>query len=116
MDTDAGEPVGRVTRDPSVTVDGQISWKSDVTEMTIGGKVYKVDGYVVFRIVDLAAQSITPDQIGEGTKITRIGTGTGQHDDTFYVYRTDRRGHYPDQGGATLLKVWYGRRRPVRHN
>lgn len=116
MDEDAGEPVGRAVRDSNVTLDGQISWKSDVTDIEIGGKIYKVDGYVLFRIVDLAAESITPTQIGEGTKIVRMGTGTGQHDDAFYVYRTDRRGHYPDQGGATLLKVWYGRRRPVRHN
>lgn len=116
MDADAGEPVGRVARDTAVTCDGQVSWKSDVLEMEIGGKIYKVDGYVVFRLVDLAAVGVTPDEIGEGTKITSMGTGTGQHTDAFYVYRTDRGGHYPDQGGATLLKVWYGRRRPVRHN
>jgi hypothetical protein len=43
-----------------------------------------------------------------------MGTGIATVPVNLYIYMIQRRGHYPDQGGHTLLKAWFQDKGPVR--
>ena len=108
MDEDAREPVQHAARESSVTVPGQTRWVSAMEARPGRSGVAEDErGYVVFRAVDLTAESVT---LARGDRISKIGL----EDCDVYITRIQPEGHYPDQGGATLFKAYFGDRQPSR--
>jgi len=105
-DDDAREAVRTIGRSVVQKLEAQVSWS--VKDEPIPGKQgisEEARGYLLFRRNDLIGKSII---INRGDKIIKIG-----HDDVelFILGRTPA-GHYPDQGGATLLQAYFGDRNP----
>lgn len=107
-DDDMDEPIQQAARASTVVVDGQLKWSLDEKQQTqIGGTSERSDGYVLFRLVDLTAASIT---IKREDRFTRLGTV----DVDVYVTALRYEGHYPDQGGPSLVKAFFADRQPQR--
>lgn len=106
-DRDAREPVQRVARKIKVTVPGQVKWGAfqDVDDYE-AGPISDASGYVLFRYVDLTARSAT---VNKGDRITKIG----QQERDLYINRLMPVGHYPDQGGAAMVKAFFSDRQPA---
>lgn len=111
MDPDAREPVGKVARSVKYNLQAQISWKRQKTDATSTGSETKTEGYILLRRFDLDALGI---DINEGDKIETIGTGIALVEGPFYITMIQYRGHYPGQGGHTLVKAWFNDKKPVR--
>lgn len=109
MDEDAREPIQVVERDDAVNIQGQPRFKS--LGMTAsyhpGGVQVATEGYVLFRYVDLRAQSIT---LAHGDRITNIGN----IECDIYIERLEPTAPYPDQGGPTMVKAHCRDRVPAR--
>jgi len=106
-DEDAREPVQQVARATKVTLSGQVSWGEDEgLQMEATGRAETATGYVLFRRIDLAAVAVTIRINDRFTKLGGIVTNV-------YVVRLQWLGHYPDQGGPTLLKAWFQDRSQV---
>lgn len=69
------------------------------------GPVEKSSGYIVVRYHDLDAQNFS---IERGDKVTKLG----QLDVEYYILGFRPAGHYSDQDGFTLLKVFFQDRNP----
>jgi hypothetical protein len=107
-DEDAREPVQHLKRAVSVEIPGQVNWGgSENMEMTEGGAVLSADGYVLFLKEDLDGVSV---EIKVNDRIKKLGWNTVD----LYVVRTQWLGHYPDMGGATMIKAWFRDRAMVR--
>lgn len=107
-DEDAREPVGDVERTTPVIVEGQAKWRDQfAVDMEPGGIQETSDGYVLFRRVDLDAESVTLQVFD---RITRIGN----IDTDVYITRLEWTGHYPDQGGPTMVKAHFADRQPAK--
>jgi len=107
-DEDAREPVQHLRRAASVELPGQVNWgQSADLEMTEGGAVMGADGYIVFLKEDLDALSVT-------LKINDRIKKTGWNVVDLYIVRLQWMGHYPDMGGATLLRAWFRDRAMTR--
>lgn len=107
-DEDAREPIQFAARPVSKTLDGQAKWQSQFAEgNTRGGTTEGAAGYVLFRQIDLDAKSIVL-QIED--RISRIGT----LDTDVYISRLRPVGHYPDQGGHTMIKAFFDDRQPSK--
>lgn len=107
-DEDAREPIQFAARPVSKTLDGQVKWQSQFSEKsTRAGTVESASGYVLFRQVDLAAKSLV---LQLEDRISRIGT----RDTDVYITSLRPVAHYPDQGGHTLLKVFFNDRQPSK--
>lgn len=108
QDDDYREPVQNSERGPLTTVPGQIKWGHDEKLMpTKPGAEQKSDGYVLFRLRDLSAQGLT---IKQNDRIVRMGTISTD----VYVVMLRYEGHYPDQGGPSLVKAFFKDRTPER--
>jgi len=106
MDDNAGEPIGRAATDAAVILEAQVKWKAlGKPQPEFAGPREKDKVYLLFRHLDLTAATVT---IKRGDRFVLIGTRTVN----LYVTYFEDRGHYTDQGGATLLTVWLGDRRP----
>ena len=107
-DEDAREPIQGGARPVQVTIQGQVEWREqkDVRHMR-GGIVENARGYVLFRLIDLAAVSVT---LAVEDRFARIGT----IDTDVYIHRLAWVGHYPDAGGPTLVKAYFWDRAPAR--
>jgi len=109
-DDDMREPVQQETNVATVIVPGQVKWGKDqaFVPSSIGAQEDS-DGYVLFRFVDLAAAGVTLKRedrfIALGTYITDV-----------YVVSLQPCGHYPDQGGPTLIKAFFSDRQPSRQS
>lgn len=112
----AGQGPGTGTVD---VLSGQVNWsdgKIRKPDLFPGGPEEKTDGYVLFRYVDLVAAGVATENadgtidsgILRGDKIVRIGR---RRVNLFVLFFRDA-GHYPDQGGATLLEVNFVDREP----
>jgi len=108
MDEDAREPIQFAKREATLIVPGQVKWVGQFKlEETRGGVVEGSSGYVLFRQVDLdAANGGVGIELEQNDRFTRIGT----RDTDVYVIELTPTGHYPDQGGHTMLKAWFGDR------
>lgn len=107
-DEEARELVHGARRGTKVRISAQVSWslKDDPTDHP-AGVVEISKGYVLVRRRDLERMNLT---IARGDRISKIGVQAVD----VYVTGTQPRGHYPDQGGHTLLRVYWGDRQPVR--
>jgi hypothetical protein len=110
-DDDAREPVGKVARDAEVTLQAQISWRSEETKAASEGPNEFTEGYALFRRYDLDAAGIDLEQ---GDQIASIGTGIYQRLGPWYLYMFQYRGHWDDVGGHTLVKAWFTSKSPNR--
>ena len=107
-DEDYREPVMQASHATSKTLPGQVKWGlDDELAMSVGGPSEKADGYVLFRYVDLNAQSVTLKQNDRFTKIGNVETDV-------YIVSLKPIGHYPDAGGATMVKAFFSDRQPSR--
>lgn len=114
-DEDYREPVQNTARLAPVTCPGQVAWNSDKAERpTELGPEEGSDGYVLFRRCDLRALGVAT--IVRGDRFTKFGAGANEIDVDVYVTRVKYEGHYPDQGGATLLKAFFRDRQPSAQN
>ena len=105
---DAREPIGTIARDDVKTIQGQVKWGTTKgLGMSAPGPEENAAGYVLFRKVDLDAQSIT---LAINDRIKKMG-----HVNTdVYVIRLEWIGHYTDQSGPTMVKAWFEDRSQAR--
>jgi hypothetical protein len=107
-DHDAREPVQHAARSTSVTLPGQVSWMAGLGQrMREIGQSIEADGYVLFRRADLVAAGF---ELAVNDRITQMGNVTKE----VYIIRLDPSGHYPDQGGYTLMRAWFRDRLPSK--
>lgn len=104
VDDDFREPIQHADREAAVIVDGQVKWGvSDELKMGEVGVEDLADGYVLFRYIDLEAQSIVLEKNDRFTKLGKLDTEV-------YVVKLRPVGHYTDQGGATMVKAFFSER------
>jgi len=111
-DNDAREPIGNVLTDPIVDLVAQISWNTEESVSDKTGNIIHVDGYLLFLRDDLKAKEVV---INEGDRIVSIGEGDSEVLMSSWIWKVQRRGHYPNQGGWTMLKAWFKDKKPVLH-
>lgn len=112
QDTGYNEPVQNVTYDDEFTVPGQWKWMSDKElAMQDMGAVESSTGYVLMRMADLRTLG---KQIKRGDRIIGYGSGPGRISLDVYVTKLRYEGHYPDQQGPSLVKVYFADRSPER--
>lgn len=113
VDDDFREPVQQATRGPRATVLGQIKWASDEQlRMSDGGAQEGADGYILFRRCDLRAAGL--NEIHQNDRFVSIGAGANTTTVDLYVVRVQQMGHYPDQGGGSLVRTWFKDRQPSK--
>jgi hypothetical protein len=106
VDEDYREPVSYAARATKVTVNGQPHWTiDDRFRQTLIGPEQESTGYILFRTIDLKLAGIP--ELENGDRITSIGVGIHAIDVDFYVIGLRMTGHWPDQGGATLVKAFF---------
>jgi len=105
-DDNAREAVRTIARPAVIKLSAQVSWsiKDDPNPEKMGISE-EARGYLLFLRKDLLNRSIT---ISRGDKISKIGHDTVE----LYVLGLTPAGHYPDQGGASLLQAYFGDRNP----
>jgi hypothetical protein len=109
-DEEYREPIQRVARRNNTTLPGQVKWANDKrVQYTRGGNRYDADGYVLFRYVDLASVGIT---LNINDRFMEIG---GLAVDV-YIKHFQPQGHYPDAGGPTLVKAFFGDKDPAKQS
>lgn len=108
-DDDLREPVGETSYGAPITgLEAQNKdIDDDVPKPRGEGVVEVTKGYLLFRQIDIDGV-YTPLR---GDRVTRIGNRTGLD---LYVTKMQYRAHYPDQGGHSLVKIWYADRGPTR--
>jgi hypothetical protein len=126
MDSDTREPLQRLKYRGQITLSGQPSGQSGDSfrkksvDMERGGRSEKESGYILFRTVDLdtALKTIgsTYDEWANdynGAVNDRILSFGNQRVNAF-VTRLEPIGHYADQGGSSLVKVYFTDRSSAR--
>lgn len=110
FDPDFKQPVTRVRT--SYNLPGQVKWEAHNEAGPTGAGVELIaDGYVLFRQDDLRSAGWTPKQ---GDKLLAFGSGPNRVAQALFVVRLRPMGHYPDQGGATLLKCFFRDKAPIQ--
>lgn len=105
-DSKAREPIQQAKRKTIVTIYGQVNWvRTESIQAEKGGIRETAQGYILFRKVDLDAQSIVLDY---GDRIRKIG----HLEIELYISDQEWQGHYPDQNGGTLLRAYFQDRKP----
>jgi hypothetical protein len=110
VDGDFREPVQQSARLATVVVPGQVKWFSD-EDMLAGhaGIQGESDGYILFRRVDLAAAGVVLKLNDRFAKLANIDTD-------LYIVNFRHEGHWPAEGGSTLMKAFFKDRTPSRQN
>jgi len=104
-DEDAREPIRSVVRE-EVTIQAQIVYRQVADpRFESYGLTEDARGYLLFRFSDLEARSYTP---ARGDMITALGHRATK---LFLLQHADAA-HYPDQDGASLVRWFWGDRRP----
>lgn len=115
MDLDYAEPIQQAVRGPRIAAPGQVKWGMDERlRATLIGAEQESEGYIVFRRVDLRRVGLI--EIAQNDRFTAIGTGPNRVEVDLYVIGLRYEGHYPDQGGATLVKAFFKDRFPSKQN
>lgn len=109
-DADAREPIGNVRGDVVDGLVAQVSWKSADIIVDEQGNIERMDGYLLFLRKDLKELGV---MVGEGDRVLRIGEDDAEVPMTSYVWKIQRRGHYQNKGGWTMLKAWFKDKKPV---
>jgi hypothetical protein len=110
VDGDFREPIQQSARLTNTTVPGQVKWFSD-EEMLAGhaGIQAESEGYILFRRVDLAAAGVVLKLNDRFTKLANVDTD-------LYIVNFRHEGHWPTEGGSTLIKAYFKDRTPSRQN
>jgi len=115
VDDDFREPIQSAVRSPRTTVLAQIKWGADEKlRVEAGGAAEGAEGYVLFRRLDLRAAGL--DEVHTNDRIVSIGVGANKTNVDLYVVHVQQMGHYPDQGGASLVRAWFKDRQPSKQN
>lgn len=110
VDDDFREPIQHAARTASITVKGQIKFfTQEELNLERGGAQIDSTGFVLFRYHDLNRLGVS---VGIGDRFTKLG----KIDVDYYVVRTESKGHWPDRGGATLLRCYFQDRTPSKQN
>lgn len=106
-DRQAREPVRTVKRAAAdVLIEAQVSYRGTMNPRLIPeGIAEQVAGYLLFRVFDLTEAGYAPNI---GDRITAIGLRTT----SLFVLQNVDLGHYGDQNGASLVRVFFEDRRP----
>lgn len=112
QDDGYNEPVQDVSYGDTYTINGQWKWYSDkeLSQLRYGTQELS-DGYVLLRVRDLAALGKT---LSRGDRIAGYGSGNGRLELDLYVVKVRYEGHYPDQGGPSLVKAFFKDRQSDR--
>ena len=115
------ENLNIIKRRPNFNIDAQIVYRrvsakgsldgSDhIGQMNVGmgGIVENSDGYVIVRVTDLALKSLSINDVIAGDKIIKLG----QIDVEYFILGKRPAAHYKDQGGFTLLLLFFEDRNP----
>lgn len=107
-DHDAREPIMQAARETIVVVPGQVNWGTQKgLEPSKVGPREDASGYVLFRYVDLVAVGVV---LEDNDRIAKMGNV----DTDVYISKLEPEGHYPDQGGPTLVKAFFVDRQPAK--
>jgi hypothetical protein len=110
VDNDFREPIQQAARSSNVVAKGQIKFfTQEELNLERGGSQVDGTGFVLFRYRDLKKLNIT-------LKLTDRFIKLGNIDVDLYVVRIESKGHYPDKGGATLVRCYFEDRTPSRQN
>ena len=112
MDADSGEPIGNVDGLIVSDLEAQVSWRNTEVRVDGVGNTEIMDGYLLFRLIDLANHDPSITLVG-GERVVSVGSGIALVSMNHFLWRIQRRGHYPDQGGHTLQKWWFKDKQPV---
>ncbi len=111
VDPDYREPVQQAKLGPTITAPGQMKWTIDERlRTTLTGPEQEAEGYILFRRVDLRARGIT--ELAQNDRIVAVGAGANARLVDLYIVGLRFEGHYPDQGGASLVKAFFKDRQP----
>lgn len=112
------ENVNVIKQESSFIIDAQIVYKRVMTDgaqdkinfdgeqnVGIAGVTFESDGYFIVRYADLQAAGKT---VGRGDRITKLG----QVDVDYNIVGLRPTAHYADQGGFTLLMIFFSERSP----
>ncbi len=106
QDDNHREPVQQSVTTPTLGVPGQVERYGEEMEIDLGGRKVKSTGYVLFRYLDLTARSLT---LKFNSRFTKLGNETV----LVFVVGFKPVAHYPDQGGATMVKAFFNDRQPA---
>ena len=110
VDDDFREPIQQAARKTNVIIKGQIKFfTQEELNLERGGTQIDSTGFVLFRYFDLNALGVT---VGIGDRFIKLG----KIDVDYYVDRVESKGHWPDQGGATLVRCYFQDRTPSKQN
>lgn len=115
MDADAREPMhgARSTTADVVIIKAQISWGDrGRVQNEMAGVEEKSDGYILCRWSDLRAKG---GPFKRGDKIASIGTGLNALVTDLYITKNEPMGHWPDQGGTSIVRFHFSDRNPHQH-
>jgi hypothetical protein len=101
------EPVQQSVVTQINSVPGQIKWFKEEMEIDTGGRKVLATGYVLFRYVDLASHSLN---LKFNCRFTKLGNESA----LVFVVGLTPIAHYPDQGGATMVKAFFNDRQPAK--
>lgn len=108
FDPDTKEPLPSVVRGTKKILKAQIKYFTEKELVALEtGPAEGSKGYLLFRDLDLAQAGV---EIKQGVKITKIGKRASD----YYITGTVPMGHYPDQGGHSLLRANFADREPVQ--
>lgn len=122
MDADTREPVQTLVYRGEITVPGQPreSIRKRDVDVERGGRNERESGYVLFRVIDLDEKL---KAIGSSFEEWSNSVNGGVNDRIItlgnqklngYITRLEPMGHYPQYGGATLVKAFFTDRAPAR--
>lgn len=115
MDDDAREPMhgARTTAADLVTFKAQIAWGDRArVQMEMGGVEEKSDGYITCRWIDIKA--LTGGVPKRGDQVVQLGSGVAAIPVNLFITKMEPMGHWPDQGGSTLVRFHFQDRQPYQ--
>lgn len=113
VDPDYQEPVQQAVLGPAVVAPGQVKWGMDERlRASLIGPEQESEGYILFRRIDLRALGIA--ELKQNDRIVAIGVGPNARAVDLYITGLRFEGHYPDQGGAALVKAFFRDRNPSK--
>lgn len=117
MDEDAREPMhgARSVSADQVVIKAQVNWGAKGNPLfTDLGPEEKSDGYILCRTSDLRSKG---GSFKRGDKIITMGAGdnalTGLD---LYITKVEPMGHWPDQGGSSMVRFHFADRKPVQQS
>jgi len=111
VDPDYEEPIQQASLGPAVSVPGQVKWTMDERLRTsLTGAEVESQGYILFRRADLRAKGVA--ELKQNDRIVAVGVGANERLVDLYITGIRFEGHFPDQGGATLVKAFFRDRDP----